>query len=237
VVPEARESDGWFTLRNRLAAPADGWADWATGKERVNGKADVTVMFVNLIDLCGLAAGIGREAATPAPVVLVSHVCVAKHSVLHEVRVKERKMENGERERGSNLHVSLHPCHPASLHFFHQIGHLAGLRHDADHDSTNWPNPDAHGLRLMNARPPYRTVMGYPCTERGQPECPRLNVLSNPGVVVNGVASGIAGRANNARVFNAAGGWMARLFEGVRSSGEVEGEGAPTADGAAGGEN
>ena len=96
VVPEARESDGWFTLRNRLAAPADGWADWATGKERINGKADVTVMFVNLIDLCGLAAGIGREAATPAPVVLVSHVCVAKHSVLHEVRMNG---ENGEMER------------------------------------------------------------------------------------------------------------------------------------------
>ena len=144
----------------------------------------------------------------------------------------EKWRESGVRESGST-HFS--PVSPPSI----QIGHLAGLRHDADHDSTNWPNPDAHGLRLMGARPPYRTVMGYPCTERGQPECPRLNVLSNPGVVVNGVASGIAGRANNARVFNAAGGWMARLFEGVRSSGEVEGEeGAASADGAAeGGEN
>jgi len=146
-------------------------------------------------------------------------------------RGTETKCEHG----GS--HSTTPPC---PLHTTHspQIGHLAGLRHDADHDSTNWPNPDAHGLRLMQGRPPYRTVMGYPCTERGQPSCPRLNVLSNPGVVVNGVPSGIEGRANNARVFNAAGGWMARLFEGRRAGGQAEvegGGGAATADGAEGG--
>ena len=187
VVPEASEGDGWFTLRNRLANPADGWADWATVRDRAAAQADVTVMLVNLMDLCGLAVGIGRAQASPAPVVLVSHVCVAKHSVLHE------------------------------------IGHLAGLRHDADHDSTSWPDADAHGLRLFAGRPPYRTVMGYPCTGSGQPDCPRLNVFSNPAVTVNGVPSGIEGQANNARVFKAAGGWMARLFEnGGKKAGVVK---------------
>jgi len=93
VVPEAREADGWFALRNKLAAPADGWADWATGRDRAASKADVTVMLVALIDLCGLAVGIGQEASTPSPVALVSHVCVAKHSVLHEARMRREKKE------------------------------------------------------------------------------------------------------------------------------------------------
>lgn len=112
-----------------------------------------------------------------------------------------------------------------------KIGHLAGLRHDADHDPTSWPEPDAHGLRLLSGRPPYRTVMGYPCSERGQPECPRLNVLSNPGVVVNGVPAGLEGRANNARVFSTAGGWMSRLYEGGgQKEGGVEEGGVAVAD-------
>jgi len=85
VVPEAREADGWFALRNKLANPQDGWADWATGHDRAAAQADMTVMLIGMIDLCGLAIGIGRAQASPSPVALVSHVCVAKHSVLHEV--------------------------------------------------------------------------------------------------------------------------------------------------------
>ncbi len=76
--------------------------------------------------------------------------------------------------------------------------------------------------------------MGYPCTGRGQAECPRLNVLSNPGVVVNGVPTGIEGRANNARVFTTAGGWMSRLYEvgGAGKGVDEEGSAVASADGA-----
>jgi Metallo-peptidase family M12/Repeat of unknown function (DUF346) len=99
----------------------------------------------------------------------------------------------------STAYVVVHyGCATGYYSFGHEIGHLAGARHDVAHDSTSTPFAYGHGLEY----PPggWRTIMAYACDNGSCPT--RVQYWSNPSVNYSGHATGTATTENAARVWN-----------------------------------
>jgi len=87
-------------------------------------------------------------------------------------------------------------CATGYYSFAHEIGHLAGTRHNPEVDGTNTPYAYGHGYLHMTA-PRWRTIMGY----NNGCDCPRIQLWSTPSVSHNDHAAGDADH-NNAQVWN-----------------------------------
>lgn len=90
----------------------------------------------------------------------------------------------------------------------HEIGHLAGARHDVANDPTNTPYAYGHGYRN---EPLWGTIMAYACDP--WPHCPNIPYWSNPKVEYLFHPTGTESRENVAAV------WKERApqMEGFRS--------------------
>lgn len=82
-------------------------------------------------------------------------------------------------------------CALSSKSFAHELGHNMGARHNTEEDASAGY---AHGWYSKTGN--WRTIMSYPisgCT------CNRINNFSNPDVMQNGIATGVADQRDNAR--------------------------------------
>lgn len=77
----------------------------------------------------------------------------------------------------------------------HELGHLAGARHDNDGNSS--PYAYGHGKYVANS---WRTIMGVRHSDSDP--TPRILRFSNPNITYNGVATGDTTWRNVARVWN-----------------------------------
>ena len=93
-------------------------------------------------------------------------------------------------------------CATGYYSFGHELGHNMGLRHDTFVDTSTTPYAHAHGYAYPAGQ--WRSIMAYnnACTAAGV-NCTRLQFFSNPNKTQNGVATGHATTADNARVLNA----------------------------------
>ena len=100
-------------------------------------------------------------------------------------------------DAGTAFVVVYHNCATGYYSFAHEIGHLAGCRHNPQADPTTTPFSYGHGYQHG---PEFRTIMAYAdgCT----PPCPRINYWSNPSVSYNGIPTGTAVTNDNHRVWN-----------------------------------
>lgn len=91
-------------------------------------------------------------------------------------------------------------CATENLSFPHEIGHLAGCRHDIYMDPTLTPYPHGHGFIKGDKR--WRTIMAYNnfCSANGY-SCVRLPYWSNITVPYAGDAMGDETYCNNAKVW------------------------------------
>lgn len=89
-------------------------------------------------------------------------------------------------------------CATGYYSFAHEIGHLAGARHNPQMDDTATPYAFGHGLIYTAGSPHWRTIMAY----NDGCGCPRLQLWSTPSVSHNGQAIGTAAGNDNARVWN-----------------------------------
>jgi hypothetical protein len=99
----------------------------------------------------------------------------------------------------SGFHV-ISQRYPLSLQLFtHEIGHNLGAQHNAEQTAsqTNDPYPFAHGVRTDR----WMTVMSYPPDGEWLETLP---LFSNPAISYQGIPTGIADRADNARMIRVA---------------------------------
>lgn len=82
-------------------------------------------------------------------------------------------------------------CALGSKSFAHELGHNMGARHNLEEDASAGY---AHGW--YNKGGNWRTIMSYAISGCS---CPRINNFSNPDVIYNGVATGVADSRDNAR--------------------------------------
>ncbi len=107
-------------------------------------------------------------------------------------------------------------CATGYYSFGHEIGHLAGARHDPGNDPTATPFAHGHGFQKSKPENGWRTVMGYAC---GDDSCPtRIQYWSNPAKMYQGVAMGVAGKQDNARVWNQ----RARVMAAFKTKGRTD---------------
>jgi hypothetical protein len=91
-------------------------------------------------------------------------------------------------------------CATGYYSFGHEIGHLAGARHDLENDPTTTPFAYGHGFRHPASEEGWRTIMGYNCSDG---RCPtRIQYWSNPKKKHGGIALGTAASEDNVRVWN-----------------------------------
>ncbi|QMW22930.1 M12 family metallo-peptidase [Sandaracinobacteroides saxicola] len=104
--------------------------------------------------------------------------------------------------------VAVHwDCATGNYSFGHEIGHIAGARHDRDQDDSTAPFAFGHGFLKKKPTGGWRTIMGYRCEDGSCPT--RIQYWSNPGVNYLGEATGTAANENNARVWNERGATLA----------------------------
>ena len=92
---------------------------------------------------------------------------------------------------GNCCMTAIYSCALSNKSFPHEFGHNMGAGHDIAQNNTpgishGWIDPGKK----------WRTIMAYPCSGGN---CPRIDNFSNPQVQNNGVATGDAGTADNAR--------------------------------------
>lgn len=92
--------------------------------------------------------------------------------------------------------ITVNSCSIGNYTFAHEIGHLAGARHD--NDGTGSPYAYGHGFRFLPAY--WRTVMGIR-NYSGDPTN-RIPYWSNPDKYYGGVAMGSSSWRDNARVWD-----------------------------------
>ena len=90
-------------------------------------------------------------------------------------------------------------CATGYYSFGHEIGHLAGARHDAVTDATDNPFAYGHGFRKSKPTGGWRTIMGYACKDGSCPN--RLQFWSSPSLTFDGVPIGSETIEDNTRVW------------------------------------
>jgi hypothetical protein len=90
-------------------------------------------------------------------------------------------------------------CATGYYSFGHEIGHLQGARHIITRDPSVTPFAYGHGYCQPGVSFGWRTVMAYGCPNG---DGTRIPYWSNPYRTYGGVAMGIVGESNNARVLN-----------------------------------
>lgn len=90
-------------------------------------------------------------------------------------------------------------CATGYYSFGHEIGHLQGARHIITNDPSTTPFAYGHGYCQPGVSFGWRTVMAYGCPNG---DGTRIPYWSNPSRTYGGVAMGVAGESNNARVLN-----------------------------------
>ena len=78
--------------------------------------------------------------------------------------------------------------------YAHEVGHNLGCGHDRDHGDGL--HSYSHGYQFEGNSGWHRTIMAYSCTNH---DCPKVTYYSNPHVSHDGVATGVADAADNAR--------------------------------------
>lgn len=105
-------------------------------------------------------------------------------------------------------------CVQSNLTFPHEIGHLAGCRHDRNNDDTDTPYAFGHGFQRGKRNATiggYRTIMSLACPNN---DCDRrLPYWSNPRITYQSRPLGDPGFADNSRVWAE----RARTLSGFRS--------------------
>ena len=99
--------------------------------------------------------------------------------------------------------VTARSCAVGNLSFPHELGHNMGAHHNPENAGTPiFPYGFGH---YVNSN--YRTVMSYvdPCPGG----CTRRPYFSNPGVLFNGLPTGLDGTRDNARMLNTTADWAA----------------------------
>ncbi len=99
--------------------------------------------------------------------------------------------------------VTVDDCSVGNYTFAHEVGHLAGARHD--NDNGTYPFSYGHGYRYLPAY--WRTVMAVR-NYSGDPTN-RIPYWSNPDKYYGGIAMGTSGWNDNARVWDIRAGTMA----------------------------
>ncbi len=92
--------------------------------------------------------------------------------------------------------VTARSCAVGNLSFPHELGHNMGSSHNPENGSGGtFPYSFGHWINGS-----YRTVMSYvdPCTSG----CTRRPYFSNPGIIFNGVPTGVENARDNARSIN-----------------------------------
>lgn len=92
--------------------------------------------------------------------------------------------------------VTARSCAVGNLSFAHELGHNMGCTHNPENGSSGtFPYSFGHWVNGS-----FRTVMSYsdPCTSG----CTRRPYFSNPGIVFNGVPTGVEDARDNARSIN-----------------------------------
>ena len=88
----------------------------------------------------------------------------------------------------------------SSFTFAHEMGHILGAQHEIEAVSLDLPAPvDAYAHEWVGPdNKNYRSIMRTASGTGGT----RVGVFSNPDVTIDGIPTGVAGSANNARVVN-----------------------------------
>lgn len=110
-------------------------------------------------------------------------------------------------------------CATGYYSFIHEIGHLAGARHNIPNDPSVKPFAHGHGFRHSAANNGWRTIMGYRCNNNTCNE--RIPYWSSPDNTYAGIALGTAANEDNTRVWRE----RAAVLAGFKSA-----DGVPTAD-------
>ena len=99
-------------------------------------------------------------------------------------------------------------CATGYYSFAHELGHLAGARHDINTDSGTTPYAFGHGYQSQFED--FRTIMAYNCNNG----CPRVNFWSNPALTyTTGESMGVDGVSDNAQVWSLSAAGLANLHE------------------------
>jgi hypothetical protein len=91
-------------------------------------------------------------------------------------------------------------CATGYYSFAHEIGHLAGARHDVAHDSGTTPFAFGHGFIKSKPNGGWRTIMSYSCEDGSCDE--RKPYWSNPFITFDGSPMGTEAAEHNARVWS-----------------------------------
>ena len=90
-------------------------------------------------------------------------------------------------------------CAVGNLSYAHEIGHNQGADHNPENSTTASVTAYSYGFGHWDSVGNFRTIMSYsnPC-----PNCRRIAYFSNPSIVYNNFAIGVADQRNNALVIN-----------------------------------
>lgn len=99
-------------------------------------------------------------------------------------------------------------CAVGNFSFAHELGHIAGGRHNIENDSNIYPYAYGHGYQSPVQT--FRTIMSYNCAAG---DCPRVNYWSNPDSLYSGEVMGEVDISNITQVWDENATRLATLYE------------------------